>query len=143
MKLIKSFILGLAGLVALSSCNEWLDVNKNPNTPVSTDAKYHQRLPWMQFYMSHIYHIVASNTSFYCGNFYRNNAREGGAAKWDLSASTRASNAQQWFFTQVGVNCNDLYNQAMEAGAYHYAGAAKFFRAYGFMMLADLFGEIP
>ena len=143
MKIFKSIILGLAGLVALSSCSEWLDVNKNPNTPVSTDAKYHQRLPWMQFYMSHIYHIVASNTSFYCGNFYRSNAREGGAAKWNLSSSTRAANAQQWYFTQVGVNCNDLYNQAMEAGAYHYAGAAKFFRAYGFMMLADLFGEIP
>ena len=61
----------------------------------------------------------------------------------DLSAGTRAGNAQQWFFTQVGVNCEDLYNQAMEVGAYHYAGAAKFFRAYGFMMLADLFGEIP
>lgn len=143
MKIFKSIILGLAGLVALSSCDSWLDVNKNPNTPVSTDAQYHQRLPWMQFYMSHIYHIVASNTTFYTGNFYRANAREGGAAKWDLSSSTRAANAQQWYFTQVGVNCNDLYNQAMEAGAYHYAGAAKFFRAYGFMMLADLFGELP
>lgn len=143
MKLIKSFILGLAGLVTFTSCEDWLDVNTNPNTPVSTDAAFHQRLPWMQFYMSHIYHIVASNTSFYCGNFYRSNAREGGAAKWQLGSSTRAGNAQQWFFTQVGVNCEDLYNQAMEAGAYHYAGAAKFFRAYGFMMLTDLFGEIP
>ena len=52
---------------------------------------------------------------------------KGGAAKWQLDSSTRAANAQQWFFTQVGVNCNDLYNQAMEAGAYHYAGAAKIF----------------
>lgn len=51
----------------------------------------------MQFYMEHIYHIVASNTSFYCGHFYRNNAREGGAAKWQLDSSTRAANAQQWF----------------------------------------------
>ncbi len=143
MKFFKSIILGLAGLVALSSCSEWLDVNKNPNTPSSADLEYHKRLPWMQFYMNHIYHISSSNTSFYCGNFYRANTREGGAAKWDLSSSTRAGNAQQWFFTQVGGNCNDLYKQAMEAGAYHYAGAAKFFRAYGFMMLTDLFGEIP
>ena len=143
MKLYKKIILGVAACVSLSACDDWLDVNTNPNTPISTDAEFHQRLPWMQFYMEHIYHIVASNTSFYCGHFYRNNAREGGAAKWQLDSSTRAANAQQWFFTQVGVNCNDLYNQAMEAGAYHYAGAAKFFRAYGFMMLTDLFGEIP
>lgn len=143
MKLYKKIILGIASCMSLSACTDWLDVNTNPNTPISTDAEFHQRVPWMQFYMEHIYHIVASNTSFYCGHFYRNNAREGGAAKWQLDSSTRAANAQQWFFTQVGVNCNDLYNQAMEAGAYHYAAAAKFFRAYGFMMLTDLFGEVP
>lgn len=143
MKRYKTFILGVALCLSLTACTDWLDVNTNPNTPVSTDAEFNQRVPWMQFYMSHIYHIVASNSSFYCGQFYRNNAREGGAAKWQLNSSTRAGNAQQWFFTQVGVNCSDLYNQAMEAGAYHYAGAAKFFRAYGFMMLTDLFGEIP
>lgn len=143
MKLYKKIILGVAACISLSACTDWLDVNTNPNTPISTDAEFHQRLPWMQFYMSHIYHIVAANTSFYCGHFYSASARDGGAAKWQLNASTRAANSQQWFFTQVGVNCKDLYNQAMEAGAYHYAGTAKFFRAYGFMMLADLFGEIP
>lgn len=143
MKLYRKLILGMTVCMSFSACTDWLDVNTNPNTPISTDAEFYQRMPWMQYYMSHIYHIVASNTSFYCGNFYRNNAREGGAAKWQLNSSTRADNAQQWFYTQVGVNCNDLYNQAMETGAYHYAGAAKFFRAYGFMMLTDLFGEVP
>ena len=143
MKLFKSLIIGLTGLVTFASCEDWLDVNTNPNTPISTDAEFQKRLPWMQFYMSHIYHIVASNTSFYCGHFYGTSSRQYGAATWNLGASTRNGNAQQWFFTQVGVNCNDLYNQAMEAGAYHYAGAAKFFRAYGFMMMTDLFGEIP
>ena len=69
MKLYKKIILGVAACVSLSACNDWLDVNTNPNTPISTDAEFHQRVPWMQFYMSHIYHIVASNTSFYCGHF--------------------------------------------------------------------------
>lgn len=143
MKLYKKLIVGVAACISLTACNDWLDVNTNPNTPISTDAEFHQRLPWMQFYMSHIYHIVAANSSFYCGHFYSAGARDGGAAKWQLNSSTRAANAQQWFFTQVGINCKDLYDQAMEAGAYHYAGAAKFFRAYGFMMLTDLFGEVP
>ncbi|WP_291529586.1 SusD/RagB family nutrient-binding outer membrane lipoprotein [Bacteroides sp. UBA939] len=143
MKLYKKIILGVAACVSLSACSDWLDVNTNPNTPISTDAQFHQRVPWMQFYMSQIYHIVAANSTFYCGHLYRTDTRDGAAAKWQLNAGTRAANAQQWFYTQVGVNCNDLYNQAMEAGAYHYAGAAKFFRAYGFMMLTDLFGEVP
>lgn len=143
MKLYKTLLIGLASCMSFAACDDYLDVNSNPNSPVSTDAQFYQRVPWMQFYMEHIYNIVASNTTFYCGDFYRNSAREGGAAKWQLNSSTRANNAQQWYFTQVGVNCADLYNQAMEVGAYHYAGAAKFFRAYGFMMLTDLFGEIP
>lgn len=143
MKLFNKIIFGLALCFSLSACEDWLDVNTNPNTPVSSDAKYYQRLPWMQFYMEHIYHITSSNTSFYCGDFYRNNGREGGAAKWQLGSSTRAVNAQQWFFTCVGSNCKPLYDQAMEAGAFHYAGAAKMIRAYGFMMLTELFGEIP
>ena len=65
MKLYKKIILGVAVCISLSACTDWLDVNTNPNTPISTDAEFHQRMPWMQYYMSHIYHIVASNSSFY------------------------------------------------------------------------------
>lgn len=47
MKLYKKIILGVAACVSLSACDDWLDVNTNPNTPISTDAEFHQRLPWM------------------------------------------------------------------------------------------------
>lgn len=143
MKLYKKIILGLASCVMLASCNDWLDVNKNPNSASQSDATYEMRLPWCQFYMNHIYYIVASNSSFYCGHYYRNNAREGGAAKWLMNASKRNSTAQQWFYVGVGSNLDDLYNSAVAAEAWHYAAAAKFIRAYGFMMLTDLFSEIP
>ena len=49
MKLYKKIILGVAACVALSACDDWLDVNTNPNTPISTDAEFHQRLPGCNF----------------------------------------------------------------------------------------------
>lgn len=144
MKSYKKLLLGGVAMVALSSCDDYLDVNTNPNNPTIEQASYETLMPWSQFYMNHIYGIVASNTTHYCGHFVRPGAaRELNAAKWNLSGTTRAANAQQWFFTQVANNYAPLYDKAMAAGAYHYAGVAKFMKAYGWVMLVDLFGEIP
>ncbi|MFI3239850.1 MAG: SusD/RagB family nutrient-binding outer membrane lipoprotein, partial [Bacteroidales bacterium] len=41
----------------------------------------------------------------------------------------------------AGSNLEDLYEKAMEQEAWHYAGTAKFMRAYGFMMMHELYGE--
>ena len=40
MKLYKKIILGVAVCISLSACTDWLDVNTNPNTPISTDAEF-------------------------------------------------------------------------------------------------------
>lgn len=146
MKLYKKIALGavaVAATASMTSCSDYLDINTNPNSPTITQAKYTTLIPWSQFYMNHIYGIVASNTSYYTGHFYRNNGQQGGAAQWKLDSSTRAGNAQQWFLTQVANNYGPIYNKSMEAGAYHYAAVGKFLKAYGWIMLTDLFGEIP
>ena len=144
MKLYKSLLIGLAAVVGMSSCNDWLDVNTNPDSPTIEQSKYEQLIPWSQFYMNHIYGIVASNSSFYTGHFSRpRTARENGASIWLLNSATRAANGQQWFFTMVANNYAPMYNKSMAAGAYHYAGVAKFLKAWGYFMLVDLFGEIP
>ena len=62
---------------------------------------------------------------------------------WNLGGTNRANNSQQWFLVPVGGNLPDLYNQALEQGAYHYAAMACYMKAFGFMNLADLFGECP
>lgn len=145
MKLYKSLLIGLVAVVGLSSCNDWLDVNKNPNTPNVDETKYEQALPTCQFYMNHIYGIVASNSSYYTGNYYRNNGQQGGAAKWIISptSSFRNSTAHQWFYCMVANPYKFAYEKAMAAGAYHYAAAFKFLRAWGYIMLVDNMGEVP
>lgn len=144
MKLYKKIILGLAGCMAFASCEGYLDINDNPNNPTTVDAKYYHLLPFSQFYASDSYTFTASNSSYYCGLVASpTNAMQLGATKWDFSASKRNSTLQQWWFVFCGSNMKDMYEKALEAGAYHYAAAAKFLRASGFMSMTDVFGEIP
>ncbi len=144
MKFFK--VLMIAGVAALSltSCNDWLDINNDPNTPTSADASLNARCVYMQHYSIASYMIPSSNTAYYCGQLATiTGGQQTGAMNWNLSAANRANNAQQWFLVPVGGNLPDLYNQAMEKGAYHYAAMACYMKAFGFMNLADLFGECP
>lgn len=144
MKLYNKLWIGAICALSLTSCDDFLDVNKDPSNPTIDEARYEQLIPWSQFYMNHIYFIAGQNASFYTGNYIRNASNnEGYASRWMLNGTCRNGNAQQWFLTQVANNYKPMYEKSMEAGAYHYAGVAKFLRAYGFVMLVDLFGEIP
>ena len=137
------FIAGVAAL-SLSSCNDWLDVNNDPNTPTSADASLNARCVYMQHYSIASYMIPSSNTAYYCGQLATyTGGQQTAAMNWNLGGSNRANNAQQWFLVPVGGNLPDLYNQAMEQGAYHYAAMACYMKAFGFMNMTDLFGEAP
>lgn len=144
MKLYKSFILGAALALSATSCNDWLDINTDPNTPTAESVEYQTLLPWCQFYMSHCYMNTGSNASYYAGNIVSGgSARDQGAALWNLAATTRRANTYQWFFVGVGPNLSNMYEKAMADGAYHYAAASRLIKAYGFMLMTDVFGEMP
>lgn len=143
MKKIITFILSATLLLTLASCDKWLDINVDPNTPTSSSAKYYNRLPFCQFYLEHSWTIPGTNVAYYSQMLVSRAGQTQNATRWDVSGSNRANNAQQWFFVPVAGNLKEMYDSAMEAGAYHYAGAARMMRAFGFMDMVDLFGEIP
>ena len=141
--IFKSLFVLLAVSALASSCDKWLDINDDPNTPTAASAKYYNRLPFCQFYLEHAWEIPGSNAAYYSQMLASRHNQTAGAMNWNMGAANRGNNAQQWFFVPCASNLQDMYDKAMEAGAYHYAGAAKFMRAFGFMEMVDLFGEIP
>lgn len=143
MKLYKFLLVGMVGTLSLTSCDNYLDINTNPNTPSDQSVPYQYRLPWCLHYLQAGYEIGASVDTYFTGLLTTTAAREGGAARWNLNASTRANNIQQWFLVPCAANLKDMYDKSMAAGAYHYAACAKFMRAYGFMNMVDHFGECP
>ena len=54
------------------------------------------------------------NASYYAGNIVSGgNARDQGAALWNLGSATRSGNTYQWFFVGVGPNLKTMYDKAM------------------------------
>ncbi|MCH5244994.1 MAG: SusD/RagB family nutrient-binding outer membrane lipoprotein [Muribaculaceae bacterium] len=150
MKLNKSLILGVAGVMMLSSCNDWLDVNTNPNTPTDMSADYYQRLAHIEFYTSHMICISGRPTSFLGGDLTSNRrttttggvANDGYYAQWNMT-EWNGTTSYQWWFVGAAANLGQMIKFAEDAEAWHYAGVGYLIKALGFAMMNDLYGELP
>lgn len=144
MKYIKSILLCGICLAAfsLTSCSDWLDVNTDPENPSSNSATYQSRLAHIEFYTNHAQQIAAYRSNMITGDWIRNSGTYWSLSYW-LPTASITTTAYQWWF--VGACCNilDMYDKAVAAEAWHYAGVAKVIRAYGFMLMTDLYGEMP
>lgn len=146
MKLIKSIML--CGLViaafTFSSCNEWLDVNTDPENPTLEAAQYQLELAHCEFYTNSATQFAAWRTGMAMGDWTRYN---GGGNYWNVSywypVDGQVTTSYQWFFVGAGPTLKDMYDKAMEAENWHYAGVAQVLLAYGFMLMTDLYGEMP
>lgn len=144
MKLFSKIFIGAAVALTMTSCNDWLDINNNPNTPSDQSAQYYQNLSHAQFYTNSAYMFASFRTMMAMGDYTRSTRTDayGGASAW-LPAIGWVTTPYQWFFVGAGSNLQGMYDKAMAAEAYHYAGAACFLKAYGFMLMTDLYGEMP
>lgn len=145
---MKSFkyiaLCGMLGL-GLTSCNDWLDVNVNPDQPNNESILVENRLPWIQ--KEYTYSAGCANTRTFatCGGFYSNNANMNYVSvTWNgTSASGLTTTPYQTWFVGSANNIPDLYKKAEKEGATHYMAAAEVMHALGFMEMLDLYGEIP
>lgn len=145
MKKLFYITLSLILMLGVTSCENWLDVNTNPNSPNNESATVEIRLPWIQYYYSYAYGSASvRGTAF--AHVIATTSRGNGAitmnARWDQSVSPSTTPYQNWF---IGAACNipDLMKRAEKEGAYHYLGAAHIIKAMGSIMMADLYGEMP
>ena len=146
MKLFKSILLGGLVIAAFSvtSCNKWLDVNIDPENPTLDAAEYQLELAHCQFYTNSATQFAAWRTGMAMGDWTRYN---GGGNYWHVSywnpVEGQVTTPYQWFFVGAGPTLKDLYAKAMAAENWHYAGVAQVLLAYGFMLMTDLYGEMP
>ena len=74
MKILKSIIYCGVGILALSlsSCNDWLDVNVDPENPSAEGATYQSRLAHIEFYTNDANQFAAWRSSMAMGDWTRN-----------------------------------------------------------------------
>ena len=146
MKLFKSIILCGLGVMALSltSCNDWLDVNVDPNNPTDKITSYDQRLAHIEFYTNSGLQFGAWRTTMAMGDWTRNN---GGGNYWHVSywypVDGQVTTTYQWWFVGAYANVPDMIAKAEAAENWQFAGAGYLIKAYGFMAMTDLYGEMP
>jgi hypothetical protein len=146
MKSLKSIILCGLGVLALSltSCNDWLDVNVDPDSPSAESTTYDQRLAHIEFYTNSGLQFGAWRTTMSMGDWTRNN---GGGNYWHVSywypVDGQVTTVYQWWFVGAYANVPDMIKKAEEAENWQFAGAGYLIKAYGFMAMTDLYGEMP
>lgn len=128
---------------SLTSCEDWLDVNVNPDQPNNESIQLQNRLPWIQ--RGYTYSAGSANTRTLttCGGLYSVNANYNGISVTWAGANNVSTTPYQTWFVLTGSNVSDMYKKAEAENAYHYMGAAEVIYALGFMEMLDLYGEIP
>lgn len=145
MKKLQYIALSILFAVGVSSCSDYLDVNNDPDNPISELVSPELRLPWIQNYYTYAWGTACMRTNTIAGvltQTYSATAANSLLASWNPAQST-CTTIYQNFYLGAGVNIDPLIAKAEELGAYHYAGAAYCIKAMGFMMMLDLHGELP
>ena len=146
MKLIKSILVSGLAILTLSftSCKDWLDVNVDPENPTLDAAEYQLELAHCQFYTNSATQFAAWRVGMALGDWtrYYNGGNYWHVSYWN-QVDNQVTTPYQWFFVGAGATLKDMYAKAMKAENWHYAGVAQVLLAYGFMLMTDLYGEMP
>ena len=130
--------------LSLVSCSDWLNINVDPENPSSESATYQTRLAHIEFYTNSATQFAAWRTSMSTGDWTR---YYNGGTYWSMSYWSpqigAVTTSYQWWFVGAASNISYMYDKAIAEEAWHYAGVAKVIRAYGFMLMTDLYGEMP
>lgn len=139
-KIGKIFIVLL--VLGLASCSEWLDVNKNVDSPDSVQPIL--RLgPVLAAYEGISYDLRAvapiceyfSGTSTYVTNF--------GVSHTYIAGSDAAGESWRMVYWLQGMNIEDMIKDGRELGQSTMVGIALAVKAYSWHILASLHGDLP
>jgi hypothetical protein len=135
--------LALGAATAAAGCDKYLDVNTNPNAPESVSAN---------LYLSPMEHWMVTAPQ-YDGRFIGRYTQEWMLANgqtaistWDRMGYDPASDngAEQWrdVYWSLGQGLVDMINKAEAEQRWDIAGAGYFMKAWGWLVLTDMHGEI-
>jgi hypothetical protein len=128
-------VLLVAGL--LFSCEDYLDINDNPNEP--TEASIIQLLPSAQLH-------IAFGLSNDPNRVAETNMQRLIVQRYDAWNVDGSAISNSWRFNLYAGGLRDAENiitQASESGDYYYVGISKLLKAYAYSMMVDMWDNIP
>lgn len=133
---IKYNIIGLLMLLGATACEDYLDINQDPNNP--TTAPLSGLLSNTSFQTGINIQEAGEITSYYVQYLASPNAGS------DTDTHGRVSFGTAWSgMYDIMTDLSDLEVQAEEVGATEYLGVAKILKAIHLGTIVDLWGNVP
>lgn len=133
---IKLTMVMLMVSVLAVSCDDFLDVNTDPNRP--TAAPYQGLMINTTLETARNTQRVAASTGYFFQHLVSPNA----ATSIDIHAPVSLGTIWSSIYFTMG-DLAQIINQAEEQGATHYVGVAKVLQAYNLGLLVSTFGDVP
>lgn len=134
-------LLIMAGMVTLGGCKKFLDVNDNPNAPQVVEAN---------LYLAPMLHWMVTSPTYdsrFIGRYTQNWTITTTATTWDRQGYDPASdNASQLFrdvYWSLGQNLVNMNSIAEKQERWDLLGVGQILKAWGWLALTDIHGEIP
>lgn len=144
MKKLFYFLGIFLAMTCLSSCKDWLDVNDNPTTASDVVPTPDLRLRSIQMQFVDAYESSGTRASWITQNVTKTYAstNNDNIIKWDFPLASTTWPYQAWFVYAAG-NLEPMIDKATSEEAWHYVGAGQLLHAWGFMLMLDMYGEMP
>jgi uncharacterized protein YjlB len=143
MKLMKRALFIFSSIIILlTSCEKWLDVNVNPNSPA--DVELNQILPGVFFDIGDDLGLGYNRLGYVTGVYtHQLTTRE----SYDQYGVTGGSYAMTTYWSDLYAGVLPMLDILIEKGEetdnLHYAGIGKVMKAYVVSQMVDIWGDIP
>jgi hypothetical protein len=137
-------LVAAALMLGISGCNDFLDVNQNPNAPEKATVDIRLAALITTFVHSSYY---GENSLWGAEwtqqfSFNRDNRSYSQVQRYELS-ETDASTAWDYFYTRPGHEAYNMIQDASGVADIYYRGLGKLFYAWTFQITTDLWGPVP
>lgn len=144
MKTLTKILAALFLISSLYSCESWLDVNKNPDTPTDDVIAESVLLPGIISTIS--YELAGGFPARYANAWVGQFSLNGPAPDVQTFRimDTDVNNTWEYtLYTNVLKNSKLLITKAEQNGNTYYAGIGKVLTAYSLAVTTDLWGDVP
>lgn len=141
MKKIRNICLIIAGVFTLAGCEDYLDVNTNPNGP---DALLQPELflPQIQSELAVAIQWDGRFTGFYTQNWIHANGENYSLNLHSNPLSDFYATLWRAVYWSMGYNLSDMIESGELNEKYGFVGVGQILRAYGWQMLTDYHGPV-
>ena len=146
MKIKNIYILAavFSASLGLTSCEDYLDINQDPNNPASSTPAL--TLPAGQGELAY----VLGNQFQFLGNYYAQHWTQAGAAnqyceleQYQMTSSTYDTRVWAEFYAGALNDFKYVADQANASGNSNYAAIGEIMQAYTFQVVTDAWGDVP